>query len=275
MHALNPATENDTISTTPFPRLTKRRIARTFGLKAKTYESHAVMQTEIISRLLPKIIAYSTKRGLWADLGCGTGILERSLGASPIRIMALDLAFEPLVVMRRAAQFAIPAVQADIQAIPFKPGVFEGAIIASVLQWLSDPLEALRQISRLLIIERYLIFGAFTKGSFFELFETLAGFGMQPPVNCPASEHLTKEYLTAGFNLVEHEIIERTLFFKDARTILKSISGMGATAREGPLLTRHNLERFCSGYEHRFRTSRGVPLTYRAMIGVCRKAAAR
>jgi malonyl-CoA O-methyltransferase len=273
MYATNSPSENGTIPPSAFPRLTKRRIGRSFGLKAATYEINATMQKEIISKLLPKIASRATKDGLWADLGCGTGMLKRSLGDSSFRMIGLDLAFEPLI-LTRSAQFAIPTVQGDLQAIPLKPGVFEGAVIASVQQWLKDPAGALREIYHLLVTEGFLVFGAFTEGSFFELFTTLTGFGMQPPVSCPSPERLTKMYSSAGLTIVEQEIVERTLYFKDARTALKSVSGTGATAHEGRLLTRRNLERFCRDYEHRFRTGSGVPLTYRATIGVCRKAAA-
>ena len=186
-------------------------------------------------------------------------------------MIGLDIAFEPLAVMRSAAGRPYPAVQADIEALPFKPGMFEGIVIASVLQWLCDPIEVLRGISGILKPEGYLAFSAFIDGSFFELFETLAGFAMQPPVHCPPPERLTEVFSNSGFVFHQQSIVRQTLFFVDARAALKSLSGMGAAAREGRRLTRRELDRLCNDYERRFRSPNGVPLTYCAMIGLCRK----
>ena len=269
------AAEKDPISPAPIQRPSKRRIAHAFGLKASTYETHAVMQAHLISLLLPLISSCATNEGLWADLGCGTGLLERVDGAPAARRFGLDLAFEPLLFMRRAARHAVPAVQADIEALPFKPGALEGVTIASVLQWLSDPVGALRRISAILIPDGRLVFSAFVSGSFFELFETLAAFGLQAPVVCPTPERLTEDLSSAGFAVTRSDIVQQTIFFPDARTALKSLSGMGAAAREGKRMTRRELERFCADYERRFRSSRGAALTYRAMIGICRKEVAR
>jgi malonyl-CoA O-methyltransferase len=238
-------------------------------LKAATYDQNAVMQAALLRRLATLLSGIAPKSGMWVDLGCGTGLFGREGTFTPQRIIGLDIAFHPLTIMRKAPRSA--AVLGDIEAAPFRPDSFDGAVVASVLQWVEEPFETLRKISSLLKRGGLLAFSVFTGDSFFELFETLAAFSIRPPVRCPPPDQLTKAISEAGLTLIHGEAVRKTFHYPSARAALKSLSAVGAAARQGRWLTRGELERLCGEYERNYRSAKGIPLTYASMVGVCRK----
>jgi malonyl-CoA O-methyltransferase len=250
----------------------KKRIARAFGLKARRYDCHAAIQTALIKRLVKKYSPRICTGTIWADLGCGTGIFGKECGSAGLApdIVGLDIALEPLLVMEKTRK-QIMAVQADIEAPPFKEESFDGAIIASVLQWLADPQTVLRRTAPILKPGGYLLFAGFVRGSFAELFATRASFGLPVSANCPEPRTLLRQITSAGFALPDQEILQDTLYFPSASALLKSISTFGGTAAAGQRLGRQELAAFCRSYEQQHKAASGIPLTWRAMISACKK----
>ena len=250
----------------------KQQIARTFGLKARHYNCHAAIQTALIKRLLEKYSPYINTKTKWADLGCGTGLFSRECGSAGLApdIIGLDIALEPLLVMKKTRKLVM-AVQADIDAPPFKDEFFNGAIIASVLQWLENPGAALRRGATIIEPGGCLLFAGFVRGSFAELFSTRASFGLPVSANCPEAETFLSLITSAGFAVLDQEILQNTLYFPTASALLKSISIFGGSAASGRRLGRCELAAFCRSYEQEHITSRGIPLTWRAIISACRK----
>ena len=75
----------------------------------------------------------------------------------------------------------------------------------------------------------------------------------------------------ADFKEVEYDTDKQNGVCFRCRLLLKNISATGGTATAGPLLNRKSLAEFCRTYENCFRNGNGVPLTYRAIVGVSRK----
>jgi len=251
----------------------KKRVANAFGLKASTYDAHAILQKQIVNRLVPKIVSCKTENDLWADLGCGTGLFSRALDDSSVklRLIGMDLASGPLFVMKGT----VPVVQGDIESMPFKACTFDGVVISSVLQWLDDPLEGLKHIAEIIRPAGHVVFSVFVTGSFFELFETRARFQMNIPVTCCEPGLLFETFRTVSFEHIESEEVQETIYFPDALSLLKSVGKIGGTATEGKRLTRSELGQFCEQYEAQYRTNLGVPLTWRTLIGVCKKGSSQ
>jgi malonyl-CoA O-methyltransferase len=251
----------------------KQRIARAFGLKAQRYDSNAVIQTALLKKLLNRFFSLVQSQDLWADLGCGTGLFSREIRSTrqPARIIGLDLALEPLLVLKKKAGNPAAAVQADIEELPFKDESLNGAVIASVLQWLENPGTTLRATAAKVKPGGSLLFAGFVRGSFAELFSARASFGLPVPANLPGPETLRRHLAAAGFAVLDLEIVQDTLYFASASALLKSISLIGGTAVSGPRLGRHDLAAFCRFYEQEHITDNGIPLTWRAMICACRK----
>jgi malonyl-CoA O-methyltransferase len=252
----------------------RQRIARAFGLKAKTYGDRAIIQSELIGRLVARLAKSVLPGGKWVDLGCGTGIFAGECRKTGIlhRITGLDIAFDPLVVYNKKYPGPSPSIQADIRSLPFKKEVFDGAVTASTLQWLGNDSDTMRNIAAILKPGTgILAFSVFVKGSFRELFSVQQQFGIPAPVLCFEAGEFVRMLEGAGFEAIDYDMVHKTVYAPAAALLLKSISAIGGTATAGKLLNRKELSEFCRAYESRFRTGDGIPLTYRTVIGACRK----
>jgi SAM-dependent methyltransferase len=184
--------------------------------------------------------------------------------------VGIDLAFGALAGRTNTGEPFLH-LAADVEHLPFRPQTFRGAIAASVLQWLDSPAAALSEIAAVLKPSGRLIFSVFVEGSFAELSATRALYGLPSPVRCPSPGDFEVSLRAAGFDHISYEPVTHTVFAADAKANLKSINAIGGTGTEGPSLTRGKLADFCRSYEERFRTENGVPLTYKAIVGICKK----
>jgi malonyl-CoA O-methyltransferase len=250
-----------------------KRIASAFGRKTATYDTNARIQIELIRLLAARLVTFNKLYGRWIDCGCGTGLFARECLSAGIRsrIIGIDFTFEPLLAATKLSAASTVTVQADIERLPFKNSMVDGAIIASTLQWLVDPSSALCAIATLLKPHGFLAFSVFTAGSFRELVCLQQQFGIPVPIYCPETDEFLEMARTAGFQDIIFEPVRKTLLYPTATAAIKSVSAIGGTATAGKLLQRKSLLEFCNAYDSRFRTSEGVPLTCQAIVGVCRK----
>ncbi len=85
------------------------------------------------------------------DIGCGTGVLEPELRASSAAaITALDIDPGRLDLAKHttAALGGLALVQGDALRLPVAGGSFDACLCHFLLLWLSDPLQALREMAR-------------------------------------------------------------------------------------------------------------------------------
>jgi ubiquinone/menaquinone biosynthesis C-methylase UbiE len=117
----------------------KKQVARAFGLKASKYDCAALIQRRIIERLC-RYLPLDLIQGPWLDAGSGTGLLADILGASvmPDALVCADLSFGSLKLLNGKKRPACHAVVADVEGLPFAPGVFACVVTSSVLHWVHD-----------------------------------------------------------------------------------------------------------------------------------------
>jgi malonyl-CoA O-methyltransferase len=252
----------------------KRRIASAFGRRAAECDAQSPVQSELTALLAAKLAVSGFSGGRLVDLGCGTGTFAGECRKNGFcgRIVGVDISFEPLAVCRKPRAGPSLTVQADIECLPFQSESFDIVVTSSTLQWLDNLPAALKNIHGLLKNGGLLAFSVFVEGAFRELFSIQQRFGIPAPVRCLETEEFIRALADAGFEAVEYESVENTVRKATAAAVLRSISviGSSATAAER-LLNRKELAEFCRAYETAFRSGSSVPLTYRAMVGVCRK----
>ena len=254
----------------------KRRISRAFGRKAVSYEGRATVQSELITLLAEKIIASRQSGGRWADLGCGTGMFASVCGKKGFfrRFIGVDISFEPLIIYNKKRISSSLTVQADISRLPLKKRTFDAAVCASTFQWLDNVPDVLKDIASILKKGGLFAFSVFIQGSFRELLSVQRQFSIPAPVQCPETAGFVRALKDAGFEGIDYEEVEKTVHAPTAAMVLKNISAIGGTATGAVrLLDRKEIAEFCSLYEAAFGSAAGVPLTYRAVIGRCRKGA--
>ena len=255
-----------------FTKPSAKKISGAFDLKARSYESNAAIQKELLSLLVHRI-PEEHNDNMWLDLGCGTGLLEQNLNEHryPSRIIGTDFAISSLRQLRDKHIKGVSVLMADIEALPFRPGSFDLIMMSSVLQWLDNTSAVFNSVSSLLAPEGKFLFSIFVKGSFCELAQLRLVRGLTIPVNLPESSSLPVLFKRNGLDIIESENYSAISYFPTALALLRSISSIGGTAVSGPRLTRSELIDICKDYERIFSTDKGIPLSYKACIGTVGK----
>ena len=112
----------------------------------------------LIDELESELVKKSIRGGLILDAGCGTGLVSARLQPVFPRIIGVDLSSG---MLRRAAGRGHMVVQAELGALPFKDGVFDGLFSFKVLAHVPRLKTALEEMTRVvrpgggLILEFY------------------------------------------------------------------------------------------------------------------------
>lgn len=88
------------------------------------------------------------KAGHWLDAGCGAGTYVRLLTARGAAVVGADYSVPSL---RKAAERLgglVALTASDVRALPFASASFDGALCFGVMQALTDPRPALRELCR-------------------------------------------------------------------------------------------------------------------------------
>lgn len=267
------------------PRLVRRRAGRA----ASGYATVDTLAREISRRMAERLdyIRIEPKRIL--DLGCGPGadlatFAERYPGVARIAIDSapamLTQARGEKSLLKRLMRFGKPAepdfVCADATALPLARGSVSLAWSNLMLQWLHDPLPALKEIHRTLEVGGLVMFSTFGPDTLKELRASL------PPSQ---AEHLHRfidmhdlgdALVGAGFSdpVMDMEILTVTYtklddLFHDLRT---SGSTNAALSRPRGLVGKKHWEELRSNYETLRRDGR-LPATVEVVYGHAWKAA--
>ncbi|MBD3319581.1 MAG: methyltransferase domain-containing protein [Chitinivibrionales bacterium] len=249
----------------------KKLIAGSFSKKAGSYGSYAQIQRLALQKCAQYAQELHGNTAFAIDLGCGTGLYEEISGAVSHKMVCLDIAGQCLKRINTGSAFSNPCVCADIEMLPFKKQVFEMAVLASVLQWLSSPGIALQHINGILCLGGTVLYAIFLKGSFNELNETQQEYAMKNPVHFFSLDECKCLFNTAGFRISVQETLQHTQYFNSPLAALKSLAGTGSTAVGGNRLRGHELFDFCRTYDKRYRGENGVPVTYHLLVGRAEK----
>ncbi|MCL6564599.1 MAG: methyltransferase domain-containing protein [Firmicutes bacterium] len=97
----------------------------------------------------------------WIDLGTGTGSYALSLAHHGAEVVAVDesAAMLQIAQAKRGAQDPIALVQADLERLPFPDARFDGGVMQVVLEFVADPLAALREARRVIRPQGRLVIG--------------------------------------------------------------------------------------------------------------------
>jgi ubiquinone/menaquinone biosynthesis C-methylase UbiE len=162
----------------------------------------------------------------WLDVGCGTGILMEALldMCEPASVTGIDVSAAQIKHMsRKWAGARAKFQQADAMNLPFENASFDIAASALVLNFVPDPLRALKQMRRVTVpggvVASYVWdFGRELSPSG-PLRQAMRAFGAEvPPV--PGTAHCSLDalrslHLLAGLQSVESRTIDVALAYVD------------------------------------------------------------
>ncbi len=210
----------------------------------------------------------------WCDIGSGPGTLLQFTTNFPadLRIICLDLAFAPLR-LASLHKSSLP-VNGDLETLPFRKSSFDGVVISSMLQWVADPAAALGNAAKVLKKNGIVVFSLFTEGSFRELYSLRASRGLSVPAWFPKANEFLVLLKDAGLE-IENPVEEFSLsvYHENGFKALKSLSAIGGTAVQGPLLKRKELLKLCRDYDDQYSSEKGTPVTYCWITGTAKRIA--
>ncbi|CAJ0942065.1 unnamed protein product, partial [Mesorhabditis belari] len=103
-----------------------------------TMNSHIVsIQTDMSERAVELLVLPEDKTCMLLDIGCGSGISGSVISSSGHQWIGLDISRPMLMLCKDDEDFEGDLIHKDMgTGLPFRPGVFDGCISISAIQWL-------------------------------------------------------------------------------------------------------------------------------------------
>ncbi|MCZ6667094.1 MAG: methyltransferase domain-containing protein, partial [Gammaproteobacteria bacterium] len=169
------------------PRLDKFSIKKSFDRAARSYDRAAILQAEVLSRLLARLEYIRHNPRAVIDIGCGTGKgiagLRKRYPRS--KIVGLDLAFSMLQASKKQVGFLRRKrlVNSDMENLPFADGSFDLLFSNLALEWVNDIGATFKEFFRIGRPGSLLMFATFGPGTLKELRESWSTIDPNPHVH--------------------------------------------------------------------------------------------
>ena len=258
------------------PRLDKIAVKNSFNRGAVDYDRCAVLQAEVLNRLLERL-EYIKIQPQWVlDLGCGTGQAIKPLKQKyrSARIVALDLA--DAMLKRAGQQFGLFGrkylMNADMEVLPFKAECIDLVFSSLALQWSNDLDATFREFKRVGRPGGCVLFTTLGSNTLKELRESWLSIDPAPRVHQFMDMHdVGDAMLAAGLSQPVVDMEEITLEYDRFVDLMRDLKGIGATNadrnRSRGLMTPGKLKRLQQAYEQRACRDGRYQATYEVVYG--------
>ncbi|MDR3412687.1 MAG: malonyl-ACP O-methyltransferase BioC [Formivibrio sp.] len=264
----------------------KQTIRAAFDQAASSYDAAAVLQREVVDRMLEKLSIMKLAPQHVLDVGCGTGyagplLLQRFPDA---RLIELDLAPSMLLQARlrhptgsrhwiaRLKGKKLPwQICGDAEALPLASASVDCIWSNLALQWCETPDQAFAECFRVLRPGGLFLFSTLGPNTLNELRTAFAGVDGQAHVNRFIDMHDLGDALgRAGFAAPVMEMENLVMTYDTVREVLADLKGIGAhSVRDGRrtgLMGKSAWREMEAGYE-KFRNKGLLPATYEVLYG--------
>ncbi|MCX7628527.1 MAG: malonyl-ACP O-methyltransferase BioC [Methylophilaceae bacterium] len=269
-------------------RIDKRRLRMAFGRAAASYDAAAVLQREVLERMLSRLALIKLSPRLILDAGCGTGLgMERLAARYPAaRLIGLDIALPMLrqAVLRGGwwSQLWRPRrdyVCGDVESLPLAAACVDMVWSNLTLQWCNDIPRTFRELHRILRPEGLLMFSTFGPDTLMELRAAAEGEAPYTRVNRFLDMHDIGDALVrVGFAEPVMDVERFVLTYDDVRGLMRDLKAIGAhnatQGRRRGLEGKSFLADLAARYE-RFRSQGRLPATYEVVYGLAWKGLPR
>ncbi len=242
---------------------------KTFSRAAKSYHDNAVLQKEVLSRLLERLddeakIDKNLQPQNILDLGSGIGWAHASLKAlfPSVKVTAVDFCEE---MLQQIPDKTVSSVCADVHNLPFANNSFDVVFSNMLLHW-SNEKDVFAECLRILKPGGLLLASCLGETTLSELKEAFAFIDDLPHVHSfPALHDLGDEMLKQGFQQVVVNAEVLTLTYDELPKLMADIKAAGGhnsdEARKKGLFIPKNLQKLCQAYEIN-RTDGRLPAHY-------------
>ncbi|MCP4878119.1 MAG: malonyl-ACP O-methyltransferase BioC [Gammaproteobacteria bacterium] len=247
-----------------------------FNRAAKSYDIAAILQEEVLKRLLDRLQYIRHRPQTIVDIGCGTGKGVRGLQKAypQAQVYASDIAYEMLLQARSSYRMLSKKrlVTADMERLPFAAESFDLVFSSLAMQWCNDLGAALNEFARISRPGALLLFASFGPATLRELAISWQALDAHPHVHRFVDMHdVGDAMLGAGFAqpVVDAEIIR--MEYREFRSLLDDLRNIGANnadvGRRRGLMTPGQLRRLEASYrEHGFENERFIA-SYEVVYG--------
>ncbi len=258
------------------PRLDKSAVKKSFNRCAGQYDDSAVLQEEVLSRLLERLDYIKCHPEIILDLGCGTGSAVKPLNKrfKKSTIVALDMADAMLALTRK--KFGLFdrkwLVNADMEQLPLKDDCVDLLFSSLALQWSNDLAEGFREFKRVGRQDGLLMFTTFGVNTLKELRQSWMQIDSSPHVHQFMDMHdIGDMMLEAGLSQPVMDMEEITMQYSSFKDLLSDLKSIGATnaekGRHRGLLTASKLNRLQQAYESIAFNDNKYSATYEIVYG--------
>lgn len=274
-------------ATAPFVDL--RQVRRNFARAAVGYDAVAILQREIMSRMLERLDYVKIEPERVLDLGCGTGAALTALGERYPKALVLgaDVSEAMLNVahgQRSRLRWLLPFLRAnkallatDAPALPLKSGSVGMIWSNLMLHWLEEPQPALREMHRALDVGGLLMFSTFGPDTLKELRACFSD-GYEHTQRFADMHDYGDMLLECGFSdpVMDAEVLTMTYASVDDlfRDLRQNGAGCAMQARRRGLMGRAEWTKARARYESLLKDGR-LPATFEVIYGHAWKAQAR
>jgi malonyl-CoA O-methyltransferase len=252
----------------------KELIGKRFSRRIASYDEAAVVQRSMAQMLVEQLshIQESRECGSALELGCGTGVLTRSL-LSAFKLehlvvndltAAYDERIRSIIAPFNIARYEFLA--GDMEQVTL-PQQMDLIVSNAAFQWLTDPGAFLSKVVECLKPGGILAFATFGPEQYTEI-ASLTGDRL-PYLTLDACRGALEPAGTVLYTYEDH----MSLVFDSPMGVLGHIRDTGVNAVRSRFWTRRDQREFVQRYQERFQHEDGVRLTYNPIYLIFRKAA--
>lgn len=253
--------------------LTKTAIRQSFDRAAAGYDTHAVLEREVESRLLERVDYLQNEPTLVVDVGCGTGSASRLLSAQfeAANIIALDWSTAMLRQVEKAAGAKPWLLCTDMHVLPLAARSTDLIFSNLALQWSYDLSAIFHEFRRILKPRGMLLFSCYGPDTLCELKQAWRAVDERPHVHdFPDMHDIGDEMMAVGFREPVMDVERLTLEYPDVMALMRELKGSGAhnvaAQRLRGMTGKSRLQGMLQAYEQ-FRHDGRYPASYEIIYG--------
>ncbi len=258
------------------------KVAAAFHRKAVEYDRQVLVQKRVVTQLARSIeLHLGQKPGHILDVGTGTGaLLERLHSHYPeARLTGVDIAHNMCLRTLQKLGATCHVVNGDAEYLPFKTGLFDLVMSASVLQWVEHLSAALREMHRVVQPGGSICLAFFCHGTLAELQRCFRDAVDQCSTAGSQAQSRLHDFwsvddvrsIVGSMDLEQAVVTVETEvdWYDDLYSLLRSIKNIGAGTVTGGAVSglgwRGILQETARLYQSRYGQDGRIPATYEVL----------